>query len=98
MVVVMTNFNGFRLRLWRACLGLLDYDTDLTDNVIPLRRGPLPRLRREASQRAFAGLSCGGYLANSLLAGRPGEFAYYGVMSPLAFFSANLYAVAKSSL
>ncbi len=35
-----------------------------------------------ASQRAFAGLSCGAYLANSLLLGRTGEFTYYGVMSP----------------
>ena len=83
MVVVMTNFNvpayGCGEPAWA-----LDYDQDVIDNVIRYVQAHY-HVFRQASQRAFAGLSCGGYLANSLLTGRPGEFAYYGVMSPLAF-------------
>ena len=82
MVVVMTNFNGFAYGCGEPAWAL-DFDQDLLDNVIPYVQAHY-HVSREASQRGFAGLSCGGYLANSLLFGRPGEFGYYGVMSPLA--------------
>ena len=83
MVVVMTNFNGSAYGCGEPAWAL-DYDQDLIDNVVPYVQDHY-HVSRQASQRAFAGLSCGGYLANSLLSGRPGEFGYYGVMSPLAF-------------
>ena len=86
LVVVMTNFNGFAFGCseppWAT-----DYDADLADNVIPFVQGHYD-VSRHASQRAFAGLSCGAYLANSLLLGETGEFSYYGVMSPFPTFPA----------
>jgi enterochelin esterase-like enzyme len=83
MVVVMTNFNGSAYGCGEPAWAL-DYDQDLIDNVVPYVQAHY-HVSRQASQRAFAGLSCGGYLANSLLLGRPADFGYYGVMSPLAF-------------
>jgi enterochelin esterase-like enzyme len=83
MLVVMTNFNGSAYGCGEPAWAL-DYDQDLIGNVVPYVQAHY-HVSREASQRAFAGLSCGGYLANSLLLGRPAEFGYYGVMSPLAF-------------
>jgi enterochelin esterase-like enzyme len=83
MLVVMTNFNGSAYGCGEPAWAL-DYDQDLIDNVVPYVQAHY-HVSRQASQRAFAGLSCGGYLANSLLLGRPADFGYYGVMSPLAF-------------
>ena len=83
MVVVMTNFNGFAYGCGEPGWAL-DYDQDLIDNVIPYVQAHY-HVSREASQRAFAGLSCGGYLASSLLFGHPRQFGYYAVMSPIAF-------------
>ena len=80
LVVVMTNFNGFAFGCGEPAWAT-DYDADLADNVVPFVQAHYDVSRR-ASQRAFAGLSCGAYLANSLLLGRTGEFTYYGVMSP----------------
>ncbi len=83
MVVVMTNFNGFAYGCGESAWAV-EYDEDLIDRVIAHIQAHY-LVSREASQRAFAGLSCGGYLANSLLIGHPGEFGSYAVMSPLAF-------------
>jgi len=80
MVVVMTNFNGPPYGCGEPAWAL-GYDQDLVANVIPYVEAHY-RVSPRESQRAFAGLSCGGYLANSLLFDRPGEFGYYGVMSP----------------
>ena len=86
MVVVMTDFNGFP----GDCLGLnggatspwlAAYDQDLLGNVIPYVQSHY-NVSANASERAFAGLSCGGVLANSLLYNDTSEFGYYGVMSP----------------
>jgi enterochelin esterase-like enzyme len=86
LVVVMTNFNGFAFgceeQAWAT-----DYEADLADNVIPFVQGHYD-VSRHASRRAFAGLSCGAYLANSLLLGQTAEFGYYGVMSPFPTFPA----------
>jgi enterochelin esterase-like enzyme len=82
MVVVMTNFNGFaetcisNVVAWTA-----DYTRDLIDNVIPFVQARY-NVSRGASQRGFAGLSCGGDLASSLLFNHMDEFGYYGIMSP----------------
>jgi enterochelin esterase-like enzyme len=82
MVVVMTNFNGFadncisNEEAWTA-----EYDNDLINNVVPFVEAHYD-VSREASQRAFAGLSCGGGLTNFLLFQHIGEFGYYGIMSP----------------
>ena len=86
LVVVMTNFNGFAFGCGEQAWAT-DYEADLADNVIPFVQGHYD-VSRHASQRAFAGLSCGAYLANSLLLGQTGEFSYYGVMSPFPTFPA----------
>ena len=83
MVVVMTNFNGSAYGCGEPAWAL-DYDQDLIDNVIPYVQAHY-HVSPEASQRAFAGLSCGGYLASSLLFGHPRQFGYDAVMSPIAF-------------
>jgi enterochelin esterase-like enzyme len=82
MVVVMTDFNGFP----GDCLSNPDpwiaaYDADLTGNVIPYVQSHY-KVSTNVSQRAFAGLSCGGGLANSLMYNYTSEFGYFGVMSP----------------
>jgi enterochelin esterase-like enzyme len=78
----MTDFNGFA----DNCLGnetawAAEYDQDLINNVIPYVQAHY-NVSTEASRRAFAGLSCGGGLANSLLANYTSEFGYFGVFSP----------------
>jgi enterochelin esterase-like enzyme len=82
MVVVMTDFNGFA----GDCLSdrepwVSAYDHDLLNNVIPYVQAHY-HVASQVSQRAFAGLSCGGGLANSLLIDHTGAFGYYAVMSP----------------
>ncbi len=83
MVVVMTNF------AWAAfgehladgvCLGG-PYDQNLVSRVIPYVQSHYD-VSREPAQRAFAGLSCGGGLAVSLLLDDTTEFGYYGAFSP----------------
>jgi enterochelin esterase-like enzyme len=82
IVVVMTDFNGFP----GDCLSnpapwVAAYDQDLIDNVIPYVQAHYD-VSSSVSERAFAGLSCGGGLANSLLYNDTSEFGYFGVMSP----------------
>jgi enterochelin esterase-like enzyme len=86
LVVVMTNFNGFAFGCGEPAWAS-DFDNDLVDSVVPFVQAHYD-VSGHASQRAFAGLSCGAYLANSLLLGRTGEFKYYGVMSPFPAFPA----------
>lgn len=82
IVLVMTDFNGFTddcrsdATAWAS-----EYDEDLISNVIPYVEAHF-NVARQPSQRAFAGLSCGGILANSLGALHTAEFAFYGVLSP----------------
>jgi len=79
-VVVMTNFNGFATNCqqgsWESA-----YDDDLINHVIPYVQAHY-RVSAKAADRAFAGLSCGGDLAGTLLANDTGEFGYYGLFSP----------------
>ena len=81
IVLVMTDFNGFpddcmaNATAWAA-----EYDEDLISNVIPYVEAHY-RVSTQPSERAFAGLSCGGILANSLGAFHTGEFGFYGAMS-----------------
>jgi enterochelin esterase-like enzyme len=82
MVVVMTDFNGFP----GDCLSnpapwIAAYDADLLGNVVPYVQGHY-NVSTDPTQQAFAGLSCGGGLANSLLYDDTSEFGYFGVMSP----------------
>lgn len=80
MIVVMTNFNGFGggcgTSSWET-----DYDQNLVSAVIPYVQSHY-NVSSEPSQRAFAGLSCGGDLAGTLLTNYTSEFGYFGLMSP----------------
>ena len=79
MVVVMTNFS-FSLGISGTCPTSL-YGRDLIAAVIPYVQSHFD-VSREPSQRAFAGLSCGGGFAGTLLVDRTSEFGYFGLMSP----------------
>jgi enterochelin esterase-like enzyme len=57
------------------------YAENLLGRVIPYVESHY-RVSREASRRAFAGLSCGGGLAASLLLHHTGAFGYFGLFSP----------------
>jgi len=82
MVVVMTDFNGFPGDcLTNPAPWVAAYDQDLINNVIPYVQGHYD-VSTAASERAFAGLSCGGGLANSLLYNDTSQFGYFAVMSP----------------
>ncbi len=76
MVVVMPNANGYP-----AGTAQSDYAADLSQNLIPYVQAHY-NVSTLASQRAFAGLSLGGGLANYLLLNDPTEFSYFGVFSP----------------
>ena len=78
MVVVMTNF-GFP----DGCDATDShvYDVNLVSAVIPYLQSHYD-VSREPSKRAFAGLSCGGGLAASLLLEYSSKFGYFGLMSP----------------
>jgi enterochelin esterase-like enzyme len=80
MVVVMTNFNGFGggcgTSSWET-----DYDQNLVSAVIPYVQSNYD-VSGAPSQRAFAGLSCGGDLAGTLLTNYTSEFDYFALMSP----------------
>ena len=77
MVVVMTEFS------FGDCFAddQASYDQDLIGSVIPFVQAGYD-VSRQPSQRAFAGLSCGGGLASSLLVDHTSEFGFFGVMSP----------------
>jgi enterochelin esterase-like enzyme len=77
MVVVMTN------SAFSDCLSgdAATYDQNLLGRVIPYVQSHY-RVSREPSRRAFAGLSCGGGLAASLLLHHTGAFGYFGLFSP----------------
>jgi enterochelin esterase-like enzyme len=77
MVVVMTNF-GFP----DGCDATDShvYDVNLVSAIIPYLQSHYD-VSREPSKRAFAGLSCGGGLAASLLLEYTSKFGYFGLMS-----------------
>ena len=80
MVVVMTDSNGFadscQQGAWESA-----YDNDLISSVIPYVQAHY-RVSPKAADRAYAGVSCGADLAESLLANDTGEFGYFGLFSP----------------
>ncbi len=77
----MTDANGFgddcasNSTTWAA-----DYDRDLMSNVIPYVEAHY-NVSKTGSDRAYAGLSCGGILTASLGLKYTSQFGYYGVMS-----------------
>lgn len=81
MVVVMPTFNGYPASTV-ASNQFAPFDQDIIDNVIPYVQSHYD-VSTSASERAFAGLSEGGYITNSLLFNYTSEFGYYGVMSPV---------------
>jgi hypothetical protein len=77
MVVVMTNFNNV------GTCTVFDgpcYATDVANYVIPYVEAHY-NVSRNASDRAFAGLSLGGLLANYLLFNNTALFGYFGSWS-----------------
>lgn len=84
MVVVMTN------SAFTNCLSgdAATYDQNLLGRVIPYVQSHY-RVSSEPSRRAFAGLSCGGSLAASLLLHHTKAFGYFGLFSP---YPANVTA------
>jgi enterochelin esterase-like enzyme len=92
MVAVMTNFAWTAFGA-TACSGG-GYDQNLISRVIPYVQSHYD-VSREPSQRAFAGLSCGGGLAVSLLLDNTSEFGYYGAFSP---FPGSLYTLTAAQV
>ena len=78
MVVVMSNFS-FSLGISGTCPTSL-YGRDLIAAVIPYVQSHFDD--RGSPPSAFAGLSCGGGFAGTLLVDRTSEFGYFGLMSP----------------
>jgi len=76
MVVVMPNAYAFA-----NVTDYADYDANLVSSVLPFVQSHYD-VSTAAHDRAFAGLSMGGAITNSLLFNNTGEFGYYGVMSP----------------
>jgi enterochelin esterase-like enzyme len=85
MVVVMTNF------AFTDCLedDASSYSQNLFESVIPYVEAHY-RVARLAARRAFAGLSCGGELAGSLLLHHTSSFDAFGVFSPSSAYSAAI--------
>jgi enterochelin esterase-like enzyme len=82
MVLVMTNFSGFADDCKSNATAWADEaDGDLIGNVIPYVEGHY-HVSTQPSDRAVAGLSCGGILADTLGAFHTGEFGFYGTFSP----------------
>lgn len=79
MVVVMTSFNGFGAGCGTTSWAD-QYDRNLVNTVIPYIQRNY-NVSTSASDRAFAGLSCGGFLAASLLENYTHSFGYYSIMS-----------------
>jgi enterochelin esterase-like enzyme len=77
LVAVMTNF------LWDDCANgdASRYDQNLIGWTIPYVQSHY-NVSKQASQRAFGGLSCGGGFAGSLLVDHPREFGAVALMSP----------------
>jgi enterochelin esterase-like enzyme len=78
MVVVMTNFNGFGScgsSSWET-----NYDQNLISQVMPYVQGHYD-VSSSPSGNAFAGLSCGGDLAGTLLVNSTSSFDYFGIFS-----------------
>jgi enterochelin esterase-like enzyme len=79
MVVVMPNFNGFGggcgSSSWES-----DYDQNLTGAIMPYVQSHFD-VSSAASQNAFAGLSCGGDLAGTLLVNDTSSFSSFGLFS-----------------
>jgi len=76
MVVVMPNAYTFA-----NVTAYADYDANLVNSVIPYVQSHY-RVSTAVSERAFAGLSMGGAITNSLLFNDTAEFGYFGVLSP----------------
>jgi enterochelin esterase-like enzyme len=76
MVVVMPNAYTYA-----DVTNYAGYDENLVNSVIPYVQAHYD-VSSLASERAFAGLSMGGAIANSLLFDYTSEFGYFGVMSP----------------
>ena len=89
-VVVMTN------SAFTDCLSgdAAKYDENLLGRVIPDVQSHY-RVSREPTRRAFAGLSCGGGLAASLLLHDTKAFGYFGLFSP---YPANISAGQAGSI
>ena len=82
MVVVATNFNGFNspgtsTSSTQAVTGYID---DVQNNVIPLIEGRY-NVSTSSAERAFAGLSAGGFRALNIIFAQPDLFEYYGIWS-----------------
>ena len=77
MVVIMTDFNNLGSCTFfdASC-----YATDVRDNVIPFVNAHF-NVSRDPGERAFAGLSLGGLMANFLLFNDTTLFGYYGSWS-----------------
>jgi enterochelin esterase-like enzyme len=75
LVVVMPNGSGFPDSDFSEA-----YDQDLITRMIPWVEARY-HVSRQASDRAFSGLSMGGMLTNSFLVKHPEVFGYFGVMS-----------------
>ncbi|MBD3943854.1 esterase [Microbacterium sp. NEAU-LLC] len=78
MVVVMPGYTGAPFDIWG----------DLAGNVMPLVSAQY-NVSDDASERALAGLSWGGFLTNGAMLNHPGNFAYFGMFSP-PFTAASL--------
>jgi len=78
-IVVMPNANNV----------FGDYRTDLINNIIPDVEAKF-RAHQNPQQRAFAGLSMGGFLARDLLLNAPWEFGYIGIWSAGGLTTENL--------
>jgi enterochelin esterase-like enzyme len=78
MVVVMPGYTGAPFDIW----------SDLSGKVMPLVSSQY-NISDDASQRAMAGLSWGGFLTNGTMLNHPGNFAYFGMFSP-PFTAASL--------
>lgn len=80
MVVVMINYNGFGLNNgqpgWVAPVA-----NDIITNLIPFIEANY-NVSKQAAGRAFAGLSYGGTVAQTLLWDYTSAFGYYGLFSP----------------
>ena len=82
MVLVMTNFNGIPG-------GNDGYRLDLLNSVIPAVEQNY-RVNRNPDQRAFAGLSAGGFRAANILVNSPTEFGFIGIWSGAGLTQENL--------
>jgi enterochelin esterase-like enzyme len=76
MVVVMTDFNNLGCAIFDPTC----YATDLSNHVIPFMNSHF-NVSQSPDDRAFAGLSLGGLMANYLLFNDTTLFGYYGSWS-----------------